>query len=221
MSRGAKTALAVMARYPEAGKVKTRLAKSIGAQPAADLYRAFLLDLQQRFANDARPLVWMYDPPDAPFSTLVSAGVCIPQQGRDLGERMRHCFEALFGSSFDRVIMIGSDVPHVRDAAIDEAERHLDDHDVVLGPSQDGGYYLIALRQPRDLFSMVEMGTPKVLERTLEVIRSAGLDAYLLPPVFDIDEEDDLRRLRDLLTQPGAPQLPHTTRVLNEITLRQ
>jgi 2-phospho-L-lactate guanylyltransferase (CobY/MobA/RfbA family) len=175
---------------------------------------------------------------------------------------MRHCFEALFGSTivdferaaaaanstpqppslgkrrglpefplsfqerglggeFDRVIMIGSDVPHVRDAAIDEAERHLDDHDVVLGPSQDGGYYLIALRQPRDLFSMVEMGTPKVLERTLEVIRSAGLDAYLLPPDFDIDEEDDLRRLRDLLTQPGAPQLPHTTRVLNEITLRQ
>jgi len=217
MSRGAKTALAVMARYPEAGRVKTRLAKSIGAQAAAELYRAFLLDLHERFGNDSRQLVWMYEPPDAPFSALMPTGVCLPQQGRDLGERMRDCFAALLRSPYDRVIMIGSDVPHVRSGCIDEADERLGDHDVVLGPSDDGGYYLIAMRQPHDLFSMIEMGTPQVLAQTMAAADGLGLTVHLLPTDFDIDHECDLTRLRAVLSTPGAPSLAHTMRALGEI----
>lgn len=209
-----------MARYPELGKVKTRLAQAIGARRALDLYRAFLLDLDERFADGTRQLVWMYEPADAPFATLLRPGrMCLPQQGVNLGERMRHCFETLLkpaAAGFDHVIMIGSDVPHVRDAWIEEADRRLDDHDVVLGPSEDGGYYLVALRQPHDLFSMIEMGTPYVLEQTLDVARAADLKTHILPLDFDIDGEADLKRLRDLLSEADAPLLPHTLAALDE-----
>jgi len=207
-----------MARYPELNKVKTRLARAIGAQRALDLYRAFLLDLDERFGARELQLVWMYQPADAPFAALMrSSDMCLPQEGDDLGERMRRCFEVLLkpdSSRFARVVMIGSDVPHVRDESIDEAVRRLDDHDVVIGPTDDGGYYLIALRRRHDLFSMVDMGTPRAFEQTLSAARAAGLTVHLLPRDFDIDEEDDLARLRSVLCQAGAPRLPHTMAVL-------
>jgi len=212
-----------MARYPEPGRVKTRLARSIGSVRAADLYRAFLLDIDARFRDGPRALVWMYEPAEAPFvSVLPEGGVCLPQCGASLGERMRHCFEALLGAAgtdgevgFDRVVMIGSDIPHVRDACIEEADEHLGDHDVVIGPSDDGGYYLVGLRRPIDLFSNIEMGTSEVLERTLDVARVAGMRVHLLSRDFDVDEEADLERLRELIRSGERPYLPHTAAVLN------
>lgn len=212
-----------MARYPEPGRVKTRLARSIGARRAADLYRAFLLDIDARFTGGSRTLIWMYEPADSPFASLLSAGsLCRPQDGASLGHRMRHCFEALLGSAarglkggFERVIMIGSDVPHVRESCLDEAEERLADNDVVLGPSDDGGYYLVALRRPVDLFSMVEMGTEHVLEQTLAAARAANLRVHLLAVDFDVDLEADLPRLRELL-RSGGVRLPHTLAVLDE-----
>jgi rSAM/selenodomain-associated transferase 1 len=216
--KSSATALAVMARYPALGKVKTRLAATIGAQRALDLYRAFLLDLDERFSDGDFQLVWMYAPAAAPFSALMrSSSICLPQEGVDLGERMRRCFEVLLESEstrFTRVVMIGSDVPHIRGEAIDEAARRLDDHDVVIGPSDDGGYYLIGLRRPHDLFSTVDMGTPLVLEQTLRAVRAAGLTLHQLPVDFDVDEESDLTRLRSLLREAGAPRLSRTMAVL-------
>lgn len=213
------TALAVMARYPEPGKVKTRLAATIGAELATALYRAFILDLHARFVAGPWALVWMYEPPDAPFEALVGAGtVCRPQRGAELGERMRNCFEVLLdgADSYDRVIMIGADVPHIDAAHIEEADRTLCDHDVVLGPSADGGYYLIALRQPHDIFSAIAMGTSSVLSQTVEAVKRAGLRHHLLPPSFDIDEEGDLIQLWQRLHQSGAPDLPHTRAILEK-----
>jgi rSAM/selenodomain-associated transferase 1 len=212
-----------MARYPEPGRVKTRMACGLGAVRAAELYRAFLLDIEHRFAAGPRPLVWMYEPPDSPFASLLTPGsCCLAQSGESLGQRMRHCFETLMGTGedevgFDRVIMIGSDVPHVRDACIEEADARLSEYDVALGPSDDGGYYLIALRRPVDLFSMIEMGTAHVLEQTLDLARHTGLRVHLLPADFDVDHEADLERLREVIRQNGRAYLPHTAAVLNGI----
>ena len=214
-----------MARYPEPGQVKTRLARVIGVEPAAALYRAFLSDIEMRFAGGPRVLVWMYEPPDAPFSSLLTPGsLCLPQAGTDLGARMLHCFERLLAPkepgdelAFDRVIMIGADVPHVRDSCIAEADERLGDHDVVLGPSVDGGYYLIALRRPVDLFSSIEMGTPRVLEQTVAAVRRAGLKLHLLPFDFDVDEAEDVERLRLALCDHDRAALPRTAAVLSEM----
>jgi len=208
-----------MARYPAAGAVKTRLARVIGAERACALYRAFLQDLETRFAGHRRSLVWAYLPPERDFAALVAPGArCMPQTGRDLGERMYHCFQQLLSDGFERVLMIGADAPHVRDEWLDEAEATLDDVDVVLGASADGGYYLIAMKAPHDVFSGIEMSTPRVFAATVAKAEERGLRVHELPTTFDVDEEADLARLRELLARDEyARMLPATAAVLNEL----
>ncbi len=214
LDQSSKTALVLMARYPVAGAVKTRLAEAIGAGRAAALYHAFIRDIDARFQAGRRTLVWAFTPPQADFAGLVSPGTrCLPQRGAHLGERMRQCFLTLFASGFERVLMIGADVPHVSDEQLDEAEQRLDSADVVLGPAQDGGYYLVAMRHPHDLFSGVHMGTATVLAETLAKLNAAGLRAHLLPASFDIDAADDLGRLHALLRRDQV-RLPHTAALL-------
>lgn len=210
------TALAVIARHPTAGTVKTRLARAIGNQRTCALYHAFLRDIDARFRDHRRTLVWFFDPPDAAFHTVVSPGSrCIPQSGEELGPRLYNCCAHLIGDGFDRVIIVGADVPHVADACLDEAEKQLDDADIVLGPSADGGYYLIAMRAVHDVFTGIVMGTNVVLAQTMAKASAAGLRVHLLPESFDIDEPRDLIRLHRLLSQPGYDgRLPHTRAAL-------
>jgi rSAM/selenodomain-associated transferase 1 len=208
-----------MARYPVPGQVKTRLAHAIGAENACVLYRAFLDDIAARFAGGSRALVWVFHPPDAEFSSLVApCARCIPQRGRDLSERLYNCFRVLCGEGFAHVIVIGADAPHLRDEWLDEAEDALGHADVVLGPSADGGYYLIAMRAPHDVFTGIELSTERVLSETVAKAEGAALRVHLLPPSFDVDGEDDLERLRALLIREGGSQrLPHTARVLGAV----
>jgi rSAM/selenodomain-associated transferase 1 len=214
MRRG--TALAVIARYPAAGGVKTRLATAIGAGHACALYRAFLQDIDARFRNGRRMLVWFFDPPGADFHALMGPGsCCVPQSGEDLGQRLHNCFAHLLREGFGRIIVIGADVPHVSDRDLDEAEEALDDADIVLGPSADGGYCLIAMRALHDVFSGIAMSTGAVLAETLAKANAARLRVHLLPESFDIDEPRDLVRLRRLLAEAGYHQrLPHTAATL-------
>ena len=111
-----------MARYPAVGEVKTRLARAIGAERACALHHAFLRDIDTRFAGQRRVLVWAFHPPESDFAALVAAGAhCVPQEGANLSTRMYNCFRRLCGDGFARVLMIGADVPHVRDEWLDEA----------------------------------------------------------------------------------------------------
>jgi len=212
------TVLAVMARYPAVGEVKTRLAQTIGAERACMLYRAFLQDIQDRFGRGPRPFVWMVHPPDRDFAALCGTRLrCLPQVGRDLGERLLNCVRRLCDEGFERVIVIGADVPHVRAAWLDEAEGRLDTADVVLGPAGDGGYYLVAMRAAHDIFTGIAMGTSAVLAETLAQAARAGLGVHLLPRSFDIDGADDIERLRQLLDDPAEVTLPHTAAALREL----
>lgn len=205
-------ALVIMARYPEVGAVKTRLAATCGSARATDLYRAFIADLDARFRGRPRRLVWAYHPAASAFPSIVHAGAqCLAQEGEDLGARMHGCFRRLCTAGFASVVMIGADVPHVRDAWIDEAEARLNEVDVVLGPSADGGYFLVAMRAPHDIFSGIVMSTPQVLVQTRAKIAAAGLRLHLLQPSFDVDELGDLERLRQDLSDPAlAQQVPAT-----------
>ena len=216
-ARDGRTALVVMARYPEPGKVKTRLASVIGADRACDLYRAFLRDLDARFAEGKRELVWAYTPATADFAAIVRPGSrCVAQAGANLAERMLHCFVELGAAGFARIIMIGADVPHVREEWLDEADAALARCDVVLGPSEDGGYYLVAMRQPHDIFTGVEMGAPRVFQQTMEKIATVGLRVELLPRSFDVDEPEDLRRLRAEIDRDGH-FLPFSAAILHDL----
>ncbi len=216
----AGTVVGVMARYPEPGRVKTRLARSLGEAVACDLYCAFLLDLHARFHAGRQPVIWLVHPPDRDWCGLLGPDArCRAQRGDDLGARMRHAFVELTAAGHARVIIVGGDVPHLREEWLNEAEAALAAADVALGPTIDGGYYLIAMRAPHDLFTGVPMGTRSVLTATLARARAAGLRVHLLPRTFDVDEVADLDRLRRELLQPGVPSMPHTRAVVSRLSL--
>ncbi len=204
----ADTALVIMARYPEAGKTKTRLAQAIGDNAARDLYQAFLTDLAQRFASSQEyDLHWAYTPSDRDFAafvatlapSFVSYMTCFPQQGENFNARLLHAFQWTYEQQFRRTVLIGSDSPQIGTHIIAEAREALNTADVVLGPADDGGYYLIAMRQPLDVFSGIPMSTNVVLQMTIELAQKQGLSVHLLEPLFDIDELPDLVRLAQLL----------------------
>lgn len=206
------TALVIMARYPELGKTKTRLAASIGAEGTLHLYRAFLIDLAQRFADWNSDLYWAYTPANVEFAEflrgLVSLDVSLwrnfPQHGTGLGERLLHAFCTAHADHMRKTIVIASDTPHISHALISQAQEALDGADVVLGPAEDGGYYLIAMRKPHDVFSGIPMSTQHVLHMTVDKAHQLGLSVHLLEPLFDIDELPDLFRLAHILQEEQA-----------------
>lgn len=206
--------LVIMARYPEAGAVKKRLSNDLGKERTLLIYRAFLSDLNGKFGGHKRPLLWFYTPADSPFEEWLGGGAaCRAQTGDTLQERLRGVVDELFREGFERVVVTGADCPHLSTADVDAAFESLRESDVVLMPSDDGGYNLIGLRSPRDLFSGVALGTDTAFCETVERVRSLGLSCHCLPPSFDIDTIGDLLRLRDFLSATDDP-LPRTRKVL-------
>ena len=206
------TALVVMARYPEVGKTKTRLASTIGHDEAVRLYQAFLTDLAQRFAGQPCDLYWAHTPAEVDYHALVSTLApafaqhmrCFPQQGAELGARLFNVFKWTHARHFECTIVTSSDSPQISREIVAQARAALDEADVVLGPALDGGYYLIAMRKPYDVFSGVPMSTNAVMQRTIELAERQGLSVRLLEPLFDIDELPDLLRLTQLLQADRA-----------------
>jgi rSAM/selenodomain-associated transferase 1 len=206
-----------MARYPTPGQVKTRLSRAIGAAPAAALYGAFLRDLAANLGVGPWQLVWAVAPPAVDLAGLVGdAARYLAQRGDGLSERMWCCFEDVFGSGASRVVMLGADVPHIAAADVDAALAALEAVDVALMPARDGGYGLIGLRAPHDLFTGVAMSTPAVCAATLARARALGLTVRVLAETFDVDEWEDLLALRSLI-ESGAVRLPHTAPVLESV----
>jgi uncharacterized protein len=200
--------LLVFVKAPRPGAVKTRLASVLGVEAAAGLYRAMAGEEVRRTApragEYARTLV--YDPPDAEaeIARWLPGEALAPQAGRDLGERLSGAFASAFAAGARRVAIVGTDVPACGREHVAEALGALDEHDVVLGPTHDGGYYLIALDRPRPaLFQSIPWSTPSVLPATAERAGVLGLSVRMLDPLRDIDTVEDLKaewaRLRPLV----------------------
>jgi rSAM/selenodomain-associated transferase 1 len=217
--------LAIMAKAPRAGTVKTRLCPPLRAPEAADLARCFLLDAVDRVRSvaGAQPVV-AYAPAEAraQFEDMAPGFTLIPQRGRDLGERQHGLVEDVLGLGLEAALVIGTDSPTLPRECLDEAVSLVmaPDVDVVLGPTEDGGYYLIGLRAPIPaLFDGIPWSTPAVLGRTLERAQRLGLRAACLATWFDVDTGADLERLRaDLDAAPG-PSPRHTRAFLMRRTL--
>lgn len=210
--------LVVFARYPTPGKVKTRLAAGIGAEAAARLYEAFVRDLARRFSSVPYAVRWSVAPPDEGFARRfgIDPGKCRAQVGADLGARMLDAFSSHLEGKQDRCVIIGSDTPHLPRARIDEALARLSTADVVLGPAADGGYYLIAMNRPHDVFSGVTWSVASVREETRLRAEALGLAVSELDTDFDVDQPSDLARLRRRLDDPSVT-CPATAEVLREL----
>jgi uncharacterized protein len=209
--------LVIMARYPEEGAVKTRLARDLGPRVTYRLYRAFIDDLAEKFGSLRRPLIWYYIPESSPFPQLISHRYpSRPQSGSSLQERMLRIFEDLFPLGYKKVVVIGADVPHIPLEAVDEAFASLNTVDVVFRPSLDGGYHLVGLNAVQDLFCGIAMSTDRVLRDTIDRAASMGLSAHCLAPSFDIDTIEDVKLLRQYLAETNDP-LRRTREILAEI----
>lgn len=200
----------MFAKYWEPGRVKTRLAADIGDEAAARLYESFVRSLVHRFAVVGQRRVLCYTPQDrrAEFDALAgTAWEAVPQVPGDLGQRMAAYFDQAFGAGADLAVLIGSDSPTMRPTYITLAAMGLRDHDVVLGPTDDGGYCLVAARGKTPLiFDAIDWSTPNVLQQTINRLKDAQLTYQLLRPWYDVDERADLVRLRDELAAAVSPE---------------
>jgi uncharacterized protein len=226
-----RCALAVMAKAPKAGHVKTRLSPPLDSGQAAALNIAFLRDtiacLEEVAAAAKANTAISYTPAgeEANFAGIVPAHVpLLPQRGEGFGERLQYTAEDLFATGFSAVCLIDSDSPTVPpEAYVEAVQRLLTNEDcAVLGPSDDGGYYVIGMNasNPR-LFDDISWSTAVVAEQTLQRAQEIDLPMYSLPTWFDVDDSRMLARLyRELVigesTRAGFTA-PHTRSYLCSI----
>ena len=191
--------LIVFTRYPEPGKTKTRLIPLLGAEGAATLQRQMT---EQTLAQVK----------ELQSERLVSATICFaggnqqlmqnwlgtsfdyqPQGDGDLGRRMAIAFETALEAGTQRVVIIGSDCPDLNAQLMMQAFQALEQHDLVLGPARDGGYYLIGLRRLiPELFTGISWSTTEVLQQTMNIAQKLELAVASLPLLSDVDRPEDL-----------------------------
>jgi rSAM/selenodomain-associated transferase 1 len=188
-------------KNPEKCKVKTRLASAIGDERAVKLYRRFLFEMLSTLNRGTFLFYLCFYPADALESLMKWLGddyLYMSQQGADLGERMKNGFTEAFAMNFKRVVLIGSDIPDLSLEFIEEAFHSLQEKDAVIGPSFDGGYYLIGFKD-KTFLSQVFKGIPwskeRVFEETMKILNKEGLTVHTLKPLRDIDTIEDLRDL--------------------------
>ena len=199
----ATNALVVMLKVPVAGKVKTRLTPPLKKEDAARLYKCFIQDIFSRISTlNGIDIIAAYTPKNAAerIKRIVPANtMLIPQKGNDLGERLQNIFSQLFSIGYKKVAIIGTDSPDLPVEYIKKSFSSLNKNTgIVIGPSRDGGYYLIAMsRYSEEVFKDIPWSTNTVFKITLEKAKKAGLLPAFLPEWYDVDESDDLKTLRE------------------------
>jgi rSAM/selenodomain-associated transferase 1 len=223
-------ALAVMTKAPQAGRVKTRLVPPLTPEEAAELNKCFLRDTAAAISTAcSRPVgyagrtrasaIAVYTPVGAEWAydgILPADFSVLPQRGDEFGERLYFAVEDLFRCGFGSVCLIDSDSPTVPAKNFAEAVELLSKSEdlVVLGPSDDGGYYLIGVKEPhRYLFEQIDWSTERVLNQTMQRATEIGLEVKLLPTGYDIDDNASLRRLcKELLANATPADIAPCTR---------
>ena len=187
---------------------------------AARLYAAFLEDtFATARALQAVRLAVSFAPADAvgTFEELAPGALMLPQVEGDLGARMLDAFVRASAAGATATVAIGADSPHLEPDRLREAFEELERHDLVLGPSADGGYYLIGLRAPVPaLFDGIDWSTEQVLRQTVERARVERLDFVGLPAEFDVDSPGELALLRARIEERGPSVCPATAALLDE-----
>lgn len=198
--------LIIMVKEPKAGRVKTRLARSIGVVAATHAYRSMMQEVTARLTDNVRWQTTLAVAPDgARMSPMLPARVrCVGQGGGDLGQRMQRLAQR---APPGPVIIIGTDIPGVRPDAVAGAFKALGSHDAVFGPAGDGGYWMVGFNKrqlARRAFANVRWSGPHALSDTAANLKAARI-AYLAP-LDDVDDDNDFRRLSALVGRRVLPR---------------
>lgn len=191
---GREGVLILFVKHPEEGKVKTRLAKTVGAPLAVRIYEGLLERTRSQIVSLSVDIQVHYgEQPVAGDAWEAEGYARFAQQGSDLGARMRHAFRQAFAQGYSKVIIIGSDCYQLTRAHLEEAFQALDQMSAVLGPSTDGGYYLLGMNKLLPaVFENKSWSTESVAEDTRSDFRKEGFGWKELEPLTDIDTENDL-----------------------------
>ena len=229
MTRQSSCLLMIVTRGPIPGETKTRLGATIGMARAAELHRAFLADLAERFIpvpNGRRSydFGWAYAPADYDFAAAMREisprtgnrhDWFVPQLGDNFADRLMNLFRWSHEHGYERTQILASDSPHLPYDFMPKGFELLKSTDILLGRVEDGGYYVIGMRGVHEVVSPAVMSTADAASDLVAAARAMGLRVGELPSSFDVDTESDLCQLIDLLhAQPDAA--PATWQALNE-----
>ncbi len=205
----------IFAKLPRAGDVKTRLGEAIGMQEAAEIYKQFAehaFTLGKQLLEMGGRVHVFYDPAASEDAIRTWVGPLFqlsPQHGERLGDRMRNAFEVTFAEGLKRAVIIGTDVPELDLLTLERAFETLARHDVVIGPSSDGGYYLLGMNAPtKELFDGVTWSSATVYPETIRTLHRLNLSFAQLNELADIDTITDYKayqdRVRNMKRRPDA-----------------
>ncbi|MBU1078035.1 MAG: TIGR04282 family arsenosugar biosynthesis glycosyltransferase [Spirochaetes bacterium] len=197
-----KEAVIFFIKYAEPGRVKTRLGSRIGLKRASELYRCFVMDILSLLRSLNKDVLIFYVPDTSLEKVRGWLGTKMryfPQkEGADLGERMAVSLESAFKLGYEKSIIIGGDLPDLSSDIILQAFKDLNDHQSVIGPSDDGGYYLIGFNKKdylNKVFQGIRWSTPEVFKMTMRIFNKEKYSVSLLQKWHDIDTLEDLRNL--------------------------
>jgi rSAM/selenodomain-associated transferase 1 len=217
--------LSVIVKRPTAGQTKTRLLPALSPEQAAALSECFLkdtLDVMRQVPNAQREIAFLPETERPYFVRLAPDFGLYVQEGADLGARLDRALQHYLKPGNGHAVVMDSDSPTLPSAYLVQAFEALEDGaDVVLGPCDDGGYYLIGLKRPAPrLLREVQMSTPRVTQDTLALAAAEGLKVSLLPTWYDVDEVTSLERLVCQLEETRPEVAPHTRAFLAMAALK-
>ena len=201
MNSSDKSCIFFFVKYPEQEQVKTRLSAELGASATVELYRSFVLDVLSMLEKSGIRFYICFSPENSQEKFMKWLGneySYMPQQGDDLGQRMKNALCQSFAQGFRHSVLIGSDIPDLSAELMDEACLSLKTHNAVIGPSLDGGYYLIGFSKNTllpGIFREMEWSTDTVFANTFGRLKDAKLKVHQLPERRDIDILADLKSL--------------------------
>ncbi|WP_051249671.1 TIGR04282 family arsenosugar biosynthesis glycosyltransferase [Maridesulfovibrio zosterae] len=193
----------IFIKYPQSGKVKTRLGKVIGDELAALFYRSFVEDILEKLEQAKVSITLCYDPfrPLKQYQKWLGCRHFIPQRGESLGERMENAFQDNFAGNCTSCTLIGSDIPGIDPQIVQDSLELLKKSTACIGPANDGGYYLIGFQKDnlsKTIFKDMKWSTDTVFNTTLQRLKNEKLNPAILPYFSDIDTLDDLHKLMKL-----------------------
>lgn len=197
-------AVIVFSKYPEDGEVKTRLAKTLNNKFAVKFCKIcaehLFNEVLKISGEKILPYLFYSEESDKEKikSWTKSKFLLNSQEGKDIGEKMFNAFKKVFHNGAQKVMIVGTDIPDITSEILYDGLSALNESDIVMGPSADGGYYLLGMKNLyQEFFTNVEWSGSKVFEKTLEKIKTQNLSFHLLPELTDIDTEEDLRNWLD------------------------
>lgn len=214
-------ALILFVIIPTAGKTKIKLTPFLSAEEYAMLNRCFVKDVYQK-AGKTDADVYVFFTPRDQRSTLKNLlgedAVLLPQYGDDLGQKMKNAIGAVLRMGYDKVVLMGTDIPHIHTETIQNAFDNLDHKDIVIHPALDGGYYLIGMKREHDsIWNIKRYGTNTVMYDTLQHMKAENLSTSVGQMYYDIDCREDLKQLWNDINRGAVCNCPETMAYLETI----